>query len=289
MANDECRMTNQCRMANDEGETRLSACASSLSSFVIPSFVIRHWAAPVIRSFVIRYWVALALVLLAAPALAAEPRLDRKARDVFFQSGAGQAEAGKLGVKFWIALRRGETRQDVQPTHAFETGDLIRLRFQLNRDAFAYVFHEGTTGKRRLLFPNPRGNAEERLTRNATYTVPLGSAYLQFDEHKGVEKLYLIVSAKPVQDLERLIRPETPSRPPDTPPTPTPAPKLPTDLTPEENAVLKQLLDQSLPRTQRDVVFHPETAPTGAQATYAADTGANAEEPIVLEIRLEHK
>jgi len=148
--------------------------------------------------------------------------------------------------------------------------------------------HEGTTGRRNLLFPLPQDAGANRVTKFVTVTVPPGAGYFQFDQNPGIEKLYLIVSRRPVGDIERILRPGGAPKSPNPPATP-PKVSRPAEISAEENAVLNQLLDRGLRRVARDVIYHPETTPSGAQATYAVDTGDGNEEPIVLQLDLDHK
>ena len=227
--------------------------------------------------------IGVGLCALAAPPAAASQRQDPKARGIFL---AGGGEASRLGVKFWIALKRGETLQDVQTTETFRSGDAFKLRFESNMDGFAYVFQEGTTGRRSLLFPLPQDAGANRVAKFATVAVPPGTAYFQFDQNPGMEKVYLIVSRRPVADIESILR-GTPGA--SNPPVMPPKVSRPAEISAEENAVLSQLLSRGLKRTERDVIYHPETTPAGAQATYAVDTGDDNAEPIVLKLDLDHK
>jgi hypothetical protein len=102
--------------------------------------------------------------------------------------------------------RGGEARiSEVAANESFYSGDRFQLKIRSRKDGYIYVLLQDSRGEQQLLYPyfgdhRPGGN---RIRRNAAQTAP-GQAWLRFDEHPGQESLYILVSGKPVEELDRI-------------------------------------------------------------------------------------
>lgn len=119
---------------------------------------------------------------------------------------AAHSDLPPLGIRCSILRRQGGTSQvEVDPDGVFESGDRIRLRVQANDDGYLYVVHQGSSGVWKPLFPSPEiENGSNWIAGGASYDIPQGYVFT-FDEQPGEEKLFVVLSREPVQDLENLI------------------------------------------------------------------------------------
>ncbi len=144
------------------------------------------------------------------------------------QSGAkgiylDQGPRRKPAVRFDVQLERGSQKRIVPAGFAFRDGDLMKFRFELNRDGYVYVLHrtiegpatgryEGARGidvireedlaaKRRdsfeLLFPNQAAGQDNLVRGHAWKTIPEKSSF-RMDENPGLEKLLVVISREPL-------------------------------------------------------------------------------------------
>ena len=104
-----------------------------------------------------------------------------------------------------------ETEEDGEPdsaaaTQGFESGDRFTLRVRPTDDAYLYLFVSDPDGAFTLVAPDPEekesspraaeGGADARLPADTT---------LRLDEQPGVERLYLVASTGPLDEVEGLL------------------------------------------------------------------------------------
>jgi hypothetical protein len=94
--------------------------------------------------------------------------------------------------------------QEASPHAVFHSGDRIRLLFEANVDGYLYVMQKGSTGRDRLLFPDPQLGVENRVQRGVQYPVP-AKRWFSFDKNPGEEKLTVIVSRTPLKSVTQQI------------------------------------------------------------------------------------
>jgi hypothetical protein len=131
--------------------------------------------------------------------------------------GAGGGAGGKLGVKFNVKLQRDGKEKLVRSDYDFQDDDHMKFQFQVNRESYVYVLHRTMNGdpsrlkgidieapapgpeatSYQMLFPNRLTGRNNKMAPNRVYTVP-GEADFRMDDKPGVEKLYLVVSPKPL-------------------------------------------------------------------------------------------
>lgn len=127
--------------------------------------------------------VALVALLLASPAL------------------AGSAQ--RLELTYNLLL---ETRTDAElagPLDGFDSGDGFKLQLLPKQDCHVYLVVSRDAETFELFFPDRHDVRDDnRLKRRRGFVWP-GQGWLRFDDQKGVERVYLIVSAVPVPELEK--------------------------------------------------------------------------------------
>jgi hypothetical protein len=93
---------------------------------------------------------------------------------------------------------------EVVPATSFTSGDKVRFAFESNVDGYLYVIEEGSSGQWRVLFPNPQINGGTNfIRRSQSYPVP-SSAWFVFDEQPGTERLFVLLSKRPMRELPGL-------------------------------------------------------------------------------------
>ncbi len=110
---------------------------------------------------------------------------------------------GQLGLRYTIlrALPAGG-QAAVLPDTTFKKGDAIRLSIEANRTGYLYVIQQGSTGAWMALYPSP--GQPNRVQPGREYIVPSAGEFT-FDEHAGQERLFVLLSETPTQDLASLI------------------------------------------------------------------------------------
>jgi hypothetical protein len=129
------------------------------------------------------------------------------ARDRYFEAGRGN-DAEWAGTRTSVVLRRGSrnntTIREVGEGADFRSGDQFRIRLQTNVDGYAYLLLQNANGSYRLLYPAKDAKAGSNQVRAfQDRTLPGRSKeWLAFDNKPAIEGMRLIVSAKPVAELE---------------------------------------------------------------------------------------
>lgn len=132
-----------------------------------------------------------------------EPPVTPKAAEITTVSYRQQP----LGLKYTILKLTGDQYREVDPDTEFRSGDRIRINVESNDTAFLYIVMQGSSGTWRPLFPNPAiSGGNNRIDRGKVYQIPpADSPSFYFDEQPGTEKVSLILTRTPEEDLEKLI------------------------------------------------------------------------------------
>jgi Domain of unknown function (DUF4384) len=116
-----------------------------------------------------------------------------------------KVEPAPLGLKYVIEQEQASGGPvQVDPDKVFATGDGIRLRIEVNSDAYVYLVTRGSSGQWTVLFPEP--GEDNHLKAYQPVQVPAAPADpIAFEEPAGKETLYIRVSRTPVTDLQKLL------------------------------------------------------------------------------------
>lgn len=143
--------------------------------------------------------------MLAGPAPAAE---KTNAREYFYEAAGVGAEQEWIGAKTSILLKRGEGSEvsikDVAEDAEFRSGDQFRIRLQSNVDGYVYLVQ--LNGKDcKVLYPSAASGRSNKVKAFESRWIPsrAGKTWFSFDERPVVEGLHLLVSAKPIAELEK--------------------------------------------------------------------------------------
>jgi len=139
----------------------------------------------------------------------------RSVKDLYFDSGPSEGpQAGSLppriGLRYKIILKDldGDIRH-VTEKYNFSTGESIRFAFESNINGYLYIYHKGASSKGVQLFPDPRINkGKNQIARFTEVTIPprMGKdqGWFKFDAKTGKEELIILLSPKPIGDLNNL-------------------------------------------------------------------------------------
>lgn len=110
-----------------------------------------------------------------------------------------------LGLRYTILKRSGDEMTEVAPGTVFHSGDAIQFSVQSNGPGYLYIIAQGSSGTWKPLFPSPDvADGNNFVDGWRPYPMPPGSRMV-FDETKGTEKIFMVFSREPEQDLEKTI------------------------------------------------------------------------------------
>lgn len=139
-------------------------------------------------------------------AVAEEPLPVRMTADTVSQ-GVG------LAMRWTITeLMPDGNKKEVPTTKAFQSGDRINVRVEVNEFGYLYILARGSSGKWSPLFPSPQiSGGDNRVGPNQAYTIPAGFVF-KFDDQPGEERIFIVFSRKPEPDFDGLIYKVAPDR-----------------------------------------------------------------------------
>lgn len=186
---------------------------------------------------------------------------------------------GQPGAKVAIELNRGGKTSMVSPDYEFKSGDRIRLVLDINFKGYAALINEGTTGKKTLLYPY-KGVSSEVFPSGAL-KIP-NTDWIKFDNNKGVEKLVVIFSGKPIPELAQMF--ETP--PSDTPTSPTSTGGMAN--ADEQAQILAELNSRSLDRSRKLKTSRDLSIESSTDGNYVVTNDSQLSDVIGFELFLKH-
>jgi len=113
-----------------------------------------------------------------------------------------------LGLRYSVMKRLNSGKfAEVDADSTFRSGDRIRLHVDTNTTGYLYVVMQGSSGNWRLLFPSAEvDGGNNRIVKGTSQQIPAGdTGQFVFDDQSGTEKLFLVLSRKPEEDLDKLI------------------------------------------------------------------------------------
>jgi hypothetical protein len=109
--------------------------------------------------------------------------------------------ADDLAFQYTIQRERDGSVVDDTFLKGFEVTDGLRLRVKLNQTSYCYVIMSAPAGGYRLVFPNPGTLKGGALPLNEWARIPR-STFLRLGEDPGAKRMYIIVSARRVPELD---------------------------------------------------------------------------------------
>lgn len=221
-------------------------------------------------------------------------------------------DGGKpLGLRYSVLQSVGGQWVEASDIKTFRSGDSIRVRVESNEDAYLAVLARGSSGKWDALFPSKDAGRNNLIVAGEPRIIPSASGKWTFDDTKGQERLFLILSRKPFEDLDQLIldidqaSKVVPARnkPASAPKAPAPQPPAPKEtmlaqsIGPIDDALVGRLQSRLI---SRDLVFErvDETTKPVAnvpasveheKAAYVVDKSGRPDARVYADIKLQHQ
>jgi Domain of unknown function (DUF4384) len=203
------------------------------------------------------------------------------------------AAAGRrspLGLRYTILKVVGTDKVEMLPQTAFQSGDGIQLRIEPNDDGYLYIVHQGTSGNWQFLFPHPKANdGSNRVDRGKSYILPPNSL-MRFSGKPGIEKLFVVLSRVPEQNLDQFIYGGS---------TPRPAEMERESTRPQQPVLMasnQMVGDPVIGRLRnahtRDLVLETisdDSSARSEKAVYVVNPSGSADARVVADIQLRHK
>ena len=236
------------------------------------------------------------------PELASAPPL-REAESYFQKVSLTPENLPPMGLRYSLLKRTPQGLVEVSPETEFHAGDSIRLSVMGNRRGYLYVIARGSSGVWSPLFPHPESSQlSNEIVPGRLYQVPGGEGeYFTFDEQPGEERLFVLFSARPVEDLEELISTLSGKRAPapDRPARPAMAPTMSAsnrynDAWVDQLRAQVQSRDLVFTKVDKDTAAAPAPVGAGPEAAVyvvnasTAGAGAGAGR-VVAELTLRHR
>jgi hypothetical protein len=112
-----------------------------------------------------------------------------------------------LGYTLFSQDKQGRVIR-VEPSHEFAAGDSVRIAIEPNTDGYLYIFHTENDGHPEMIFPDARlHQGDNAILAHVPYEVPsslnpdANLRWFIFDEHAATEKLYVVVTLRPLADV----------------------------------------------------------------------------------------
>ena len=123
-------------------------------------------------------------------------------------SPAGEKPAGiALGYTLFMRAPTGEAVR-VSNAREFRSGDAVRFLIETNTDGYLYIFNVENDGDPLMIFPNAKLQRGANFVRaHVPYEIPSSAEadedlrWLSFDDHTGTERVYLVVSKRPLEGV----------------------------------------------------------------------------------------
>ncbi len=193
-----------------------------------------------------------------------------------------------LGLRYSLLHSAdGTSYGEVDADTVFHSGDKLRVAVQSNDPAYLYVIVRGSSGNWKVMFPSADlGSGDNKVETMKGYELPPGGRFY-FDENAGEEKLFIVLSRKPVANLESLMYDLAK-------PTKDAAPEKKLLLA-ERIAPINDALVGSLRAgvQSRDLVFEKVDEKTAGErkekAVYIVNKKATSDARLVVDLTLKHK
>lgn len=237
---------------------------------------------------------------------AARPRdTTRVAPQMVAQNGYGEQphmvhtsmRTQQLGLRYSLLLNQPDgSFLETSPDTTFHSGDKVRLSIMSNEPGYLYVIQQGSSGNWSPIFPIPNAGADSnRVQPGVPSQIPGGTNSFKFDNHAGVEKLFVVLSREPIGDLDAALqRLKNPS----TVPSSESGPRRPehAQILEASNHIPDDLVQRLASRdlvlvSEQKVGDSPKASSSGENAVYVVakqDSQSPAHE-VVTRITLNHQ
>ncbi len=120
----------------------------------------------------------------------------------------------QLGLRYSVLLKQVDgTYAEAASDASFHDGDDLRLTIMSNEPGYLYVIQQGSSGNWSPIFPGPAATRNSnRIEQGRVYQIPDGAQSFRMNNQPGTEKLFVLLSRQPIQNLDNSVqRLQTPS------------------------------------------------------------------------------
>lgn len=227
----------------------------------------------------------------AAQPLASEPPTGERSMPIIRASYSNLP----LGLRYTLQKKTSEGPVDVSADTEFHSGDRIRLNVEVNDSGYLYIISKGTSGAWTPLFPSPElENGDNRVQKGQIYSVPPGHVFT-FSGKPGVERLFVIFSRQPVDEIDSLIYSlKGGARPVANPGGERPAAEsLMADARLDDNRIaqLRAVYSRDLiiEKADQEQTGEPQGSQPQDRSVYVVNPKGSADSRVVADIPLIHK
>jgi hypothetical protein len=194
-----------------------------------------------------------------------------------------------FGLRYSVLKVIGGKFQPVAIDSVFHSGDGIKVRVESNEDGYLYVYSRRSNGQWVVLFPNKDiREGSNGITAGDQYDLPSPKQQWTMDDNKGEERLYVVLSRKPLADLDKSIYDLQ---------SPVAAPQRvmrASKATPMDDKVVAllqaKLITRDLVLEKVDEPKEGTAAPDADQAAgYVVNTSGLLDASVAADIRLKHQ
>jgi hypothetical protein len=113
-----------------------------------------------------------------------------------------KAAAQPIGLGYTLYRVQGGLLNAVDPSEVFREGDEIRLALETNTDGYLYVFNTTDGGPPEMLYPHASlDGGANRVAAHRRESIPAGDMVFRFNADAGAERLFVVVSRRPLADV----------------------------------------------------------------------------------------
>lgn len=94
---------------------------------------------------------------------------------------------------------------EVQDGGVLHSGDMFRIKFELEQEAYVYLLSLDSLENLTRLFPEKDTDVPVKVKAHEAYIVPEGDGWFRLDNSTGRETIYLLASATSVEDIDQRI------------------------------------------------------------------------------------
>lgn len=92
---------------------------------------------------------------------------------------------------------------EIQDGGELHSGDMFRITFKLQEEAYVYLLSLDSLGDITKLFPEKDTGLPIKIKPHETYIFPEKNKWLRLDKNIGQETLYLLASPEPIRNIEK--------------------------------------------------------------------------------------
>lgn len=95
---------------------------------------------------------------------------------------------------------------EIQNGGELHSGDMFKIKFELQEDSYIYILSLNSLGNITKLFPAKDAESPVKFKSYKPYIFPDdNNVWLKLDTHTGKETIYLLISSKPIGNIDRKI------------------------------------------------------------------------------------